>query len=236
LILRLENLTHTYKTAGLEARTVLDIGMWSLGDGIQLLVRGVSGSGKTTLFNIIAGLLRPTTGEVYLGEQALYRLPEAVRDRARAQKIGYIFQTHHLLPAFTALENVIMPLQFAGTLPASHRAEWAKQLLVQVGLGDYLHHRPSQLSTGQRLRVAVARGLANQPSLILADEPTAALDPDNGAVIMDLLQTACRQTNATLIVASHDPALADRFDQQINLHAGKIAAMPPIGERKLHAL
>lgn len=223
-MLRLLNLRHTYTASGLEARTVLDIPAWSLNRGGQVLLRGVSGSGKTTLFNVVAGLLRPSMGEVCLEDVALYKLSEPARDRLRAAKIGYVFQNHHLMPGFTALENVVMPMMFAGTIPAFKRNSRALELLTAVGLADYAQHRPNQLSTGQRLRVGIARALANQPVLVLADEPTAALDPASSESIMDFLQDSCRKTDASMIVASHDPALVARFPHTIDLRAGHLGA------------
>lgn len=227
--LRVENLSHTYTGAGLEARTVLQIEAWALAPGDQVLLRGISGSGKTTLLNILAGLLTPTTGQVWLDGHALYAMAEAQRDRFRAQRIGYVFQVHHLLPALTALENVMMPMAFAGVAPQRCRAR-AEMLLSRLGLAEFAHHYPAQLSAGQRLRVAVARALANNPQLLLADEPTAALDHEAGQRVMDLLQETAHQNNAILLVASHDPALMERFDQMVDLHSGRlhVHATPPM--------
>jgi ABC-type lipoprotein export system ATPase subunit len=218
-------LQHTYHGTGVETRTVLDIDHWALEAGAHVLLRGVSGSGKTTLFNIIAGMLRPTHGVITLGEQPLYLLGEAARDRFRAAHIGYVFQTHQLMPGFSALENVTMPMMFAGTIAPGARAGRAHHLLEQVGLGAFIRHRPHQLSTGQRLRVAIARALANAPRLLLADEPTAALDPHGAAQAIELLQESCRQNQATLIIASHDPELNARFPTQFALSGGRITPM-----------
>ena len=218
--LRISNLTHTYAQPGLDKRTVLTIDSWGLNAGTQLLLRGISGSGKTTLMNILAGLMQPTTGEVHIGEQSLYALSEAARDRFRAQQIGYIFQTHLLAPHLTALENVEMALAFGQRLDAKTRRQRASELLAKVGLADHLKNRPAQLSTGQRLRVAVARALVVEPTILLADEPTASLDADSGKMVMDLLQAYCETQKATLIVASHDPALGSRFTQAVDLGSG----------------
>lgn len=218
--LQVEGLTHSYKSP--ESRTILAIGDWALSEGDQILLRGVSGSGKTTLFNILAGLLRPTTGAVYYGKQSLYALPEEKRDRFRAQSIGYVFQTHHLIGSLSALENVVMPLVFAGILSRSERRQHAIELLQMVGIENFANYLPRKLSTGQRLRVAIARALANNPRVLLADEPTAALDEQSGGVVMDLLQHTCRHNNAILIVASHDPALVSRFSQIVDLRAGRL--------------
>jgi len=218
--LRIEDLSHTYP--GAEVRQVLCIDAWALKDGDQILLRGVSGSGKTTLFNILSGLLHPTTGAVYYGDQPLYALAEAARDRYRAQHIGYIFQNHNLIGSLTALENVMMPMAFARTLAPAAQRKRAVELLAAVELSEYVQTLPKHMSAGQRLRVAVARALANNPRVLLADEPTAALDVHSGEVVMDLLQTTCDASGAILIVASHDPALISRFDQRVDLHAGQL--------------
>lgn len=217
-----EQLRHTYTAPDLEARTVLEIDAWQALSGEQILLRGISGSGKTTLLNILAGLLPPTTGIVWCGGHSLYGLRENERDRLRATTIGYIFQMHHLAPTLSALENIEMPLVFGRKLNQSDRTARARALLASVGLSEFHHHRPVQLSTGQRLRVTVARALASQPALVLADEPTAALDGQSSQVVMDLLQESCLCYGATLIVASHDPVLAHRFDRVVDLHNGAL--------------
>ena len=219
----LQQLSHTYTTSGLPPAPVLHpLPEITLAQSDQVLVRGISGSGKTTLFNILAGLLRPTQGAVWLNGQSLYALGEAQRDVFRAQQIGYVFQQHYLLPMLTAAENVMMPLAFGG-LPASERHGRALALLTAVGLADYASHRPQQLSTGQRLRVAVARALAAKPALVLADEPTAALDAAASQQVVDLLMTTCKAQGAILLVASHDPALNGRFAHTWHLDRGTIA-------------
>lgn len=207
-------LKQTYTARGLLPRTVLDIPIWTLQPGDQVLLRGESGSGKTSLLNILAGLLTPTAGSVMLAGTDLFQLSEARRDRFRAGHIGYIFQHHNLLP-FTLLENVEMPLAFAGIGQAIRR-ERAGALLDSVGLGDFLNHHPRQISAGQRLRAAIARALINAPKLLLADEPTAALDPKNAAHILDLIQDQARTTGAILIMASHDPNVAARFPRDFS--------------------
>ncbi len=230
--LHIERLQHTYKSPapGVPDRTVLNVPQWTLKSGEQVLLRGVSGSGKTTLFNIIAGLLHPTAGTVHYDGTALYELSEAVRDRLRAGVVGYVFQTHHLLPALTALENVVVPMAFAQKLPRSTWRGQARDLLAQVGLADFVAYRPAQLSTGQRLRVAVARALANNPRLLLADEPTAALDADSSSAVMETVQQACRANTTTLIVASHDPTLGEQFAQVVHLRHGILHLDAPQAE------
>ncbi len=222
----LHELRHIYQSAGLEARPVLDIPHWEVPDGAQVLLRGVSGSGKTTLLNILAGLLPPTAGQVQVLGEDLYRLGEARRDRFRTRHIGYIFQMMNLLPMLNASENVQLPMQFAGDLPPAERHQRALQLLAQVGLSEHARHRPVQLSTGQQMRVAIVRALANNPAIVLADEPTAALDAASGQVVMDLLQQTCQQRGAILIVASHDPALSERFTQTVYLEHGQLRLTP----------
>ena len=223
MTIRLENLNHIYKSPEGEARPVLNISAWALEAGNQILLRGVSGSGKTTLFNIMAGLLQPTKGGVWYDDLSLYSLSEARRDRFRACNIGYIFQNHFLLNTMTAVENVEMPMAFARSLPQPQWRQRAVALLTQVGLAERVHYRPSQLSTGQRMRVAVARALANNPNVIFADEPTAALDEESSEMVMDLIQATCRANNAILLVASHDPALTQRFAHIADLQAGQLS-------------
>lgn len=218
-----EDLQQTYAGRGIEPRTVLKITDWAVASGAQVLLRGISGSGKTTLLNILAGLLPPTAGKVWLDDQLIYDLSEARRDQLRAQRIGYVFQIHLLVPTLTALENVEMPLVFGGQRNGAKRRQQAAALLDAVGLGDFQKHRPVQLSVGQRLRVSVARALVNRPALLLADEPTAALDRAAGETVMDLMQRLCREAGTTLLVASHDPALENRFDQVITLQNGAMA-------------
>lgn len=228
LAIRLEGLRYTYTAPDLEARTVLNLTRWQVARGEQILLRGISGSGKTTLLNVIAGMAPPTAGEVWLGDVDLYRLAESQRDHLRAQSIGYVFQLHLLIPTLTALENVELPLVFArGARPVERRKQ-AAAILDKLGLGQFIKHKPGQMSAGQRLRVAVARALVNQPALILADEPTAALDPQNGVLVVDLLQEYARANGATLLVASHDPALNSRFPRAIDLQNGEFKEAIPV--------
>jgi ABC-type lipoprotein export system ATPase subunit len=222
--LGIAGLQHTYTSPAGETRKVLDIGDYALADGDQLLLRGVSGSGKTTFFNILAGLLHPSQGQVLYDEKSLYSLREAERDRFRARHVGYVFQNHMLLPSLTALDNVMTPLAFAGSIPSGERKERARSLLAQLGIAEYAGYRPRALSTGQRLRVAIARALANSPSVLLADEPTAALDSAAAGAVMDLLQQSCREHQSILVVSSHDPALDSRFERVVDLRQGRLIA------------
>lgn len=211
-----------YATPGLEKRTVLDIAEWRVEPGDQLLLRGISGSGKSSLFNLIAGMIDPTAGEVWLDDLSIDRMSESERDRMRARSIGYVFQNHLLIPSLTALENAAMPLLLSGQRNADMRRKRASAILDSMGLADYFRHRPAQLSTGQRLRVAIARALVAEPRLVLADEPTAALDALNGTLVIEILQRYATDHGATLLVASHDPALDTRFSRKYGIAQGRI--------------
>ena len=182
---------------------------------------GTSGTGKTTLLHLLAGLLVPQVGQIVytifsheFESIDITQLSEARRDIFRGTYLGYIFQTHHLLPGFTALENVLLGMAF--TRKQADPA-WARHLLEQVGLSDRLHYRPGKLSTGQQQRVAVARALANRPALVLADEPTGALDKANAAQVITLIRGLCREAQASLLLVTHDRALAAAFERIVDL-------------------
>ena len=170
---------------------------------------GPSGCGKTTLLHIIAGILRPTSGQVLIDGWNTPLLTESERDQFRARRIGYVFQTFNLLPGFTALENVQLGMAFAGR----HDKKRAVDLLERVGLGNRLHHKPSQMSVGEQQRVSVARALANNPKLVLADEPTANVDVGNQQIVVDMLRNTCRDENVALILVTHSPAVAEQFSR-----------------------
>lgn len=220
--LRIQNLTHSYRNPSGDVRTVLDIPEWNIPSGKQILLRGVSGSGKTTLFNLLSGLLRPTNGMIYFDDQSLFSLNEAHRDRFRAQHVGYIFQQHYLIESLSALENVRMPMRFANTTSPKDATKRATLLLEKVGLKAHLNHHPKQLSVGQRLRVSIARALANPVQLVLADEPTAALDPSHAHDMVRLIRENCEEMGATLLVASHDPSITMYFSTLADLKEGRI--------------
>lgn len=198
---------------------VVNIDSFSLADGEQVALVGTSGSGKTTLLHLIAGILAPDSGTITFNSTAnaqvdLTRLSEAQRDVFRGGNIGYIFQTHHLLPGFTALENVLLGMTFTGR---KHDPAWATHLLNEVGLGQRLHYKPEKLSVGQQQRVAVARALANRPKLVLADEPTGALDPTNAQQVLSLIRKLCEEAKASLLLVSHDPAVTSQFPRVVHL-------------------
>ncbi|HDJ89251.1 MAG TPA: ABC transporter ATP-binding protein, partial [Thermoprotei archaeon] len=193
-------------------------------DGINLKIRrgeyvsimGPSGSGKTTLFNMIGGLDRPTRGKVYIDEVDISKLDAYELAWLRARKIGYIFQTFNLIPVLTALENVMLPMIFVGT-PREQRIKRATELLSAVGLGDRLHHKPGELSGGQQQRVAIARALANDPAIVLADEPTGNLDLRTGLEIINLLRALNKEKGVTIVTATHDLKMIDVSDRIIYL-------------------
>jgi putative ABC transport system ATP-binding protein len=189
---------------------VVDVERFEIAAAEQVLLMGQSGSGKTTLLHMIAGLTLPDQGEIWLDGRNITTLDEADRDRYRAAKLGYVYQTFNLLPGFTALENVLLGMTFV-----RNRVDTARctQLLERVGLGKRLHHRPTMLSVGEQQRVAVARALANRPKLLLADEPTASVDARNQKQIIDLIRNTCREEQVALLLVTHSPQLAAQFDR-----------------------
>jgi len=186
--------------------------------GRFLAVTGPSGSGKSTLLGLIAGLDAPTAGQVLVDGTDITALDEDRLARLRGQKIGFVFQFFHLVPSLTAFENVLVPMEIAGRPDATVRAA---ALLAEVGLTGRGHHYPSQLSGGEQQRVALARALANDPPILLADEPTGNLDTVNGRHIMELLQDVNRRRGTTLVLATHDRALAAMADEQLALRDGQ---------------
>ncbi|QDV45773.1 Lipoprotein-releasing system ATP-binding protein LolD [Stieleria neptunia] len=194
---------------------------FSIGRGHYVAIVGKSGSGKTTLLNMIGGLDRPTSGEIVYDGQPLDAHSDL--DRHRSHNVGFVFQSYYLLPNLTAAENIQIPM-FEADYGAAERAERAKRLLDQVGLSGRGNHLPSQLSGGESQRVAIARALANGPQLILADEPTGALDSETGDSILQLLEDLNRNQSITLVVVTHDEAVAARADHQLRLADGRIVS------------
>jgi len=195
---------------------ILDIEEFRLEAGEQMALVGRSGCGKTTLLYVIAGISRPDSGKVKVGDWDITLFTEAECDRFRAQQIGYVFQMFNLLPGFTALENVLLGMRFAGGRVDRARA---KHLLERVGLGHRMSHKPTQLSVGEQQRVSVARGLANQPRLLLADEPTANVDAGHQQQVVDMLREGCQEEDVALLVVTHTPEVAQQFDRVDNLEA-----------------
>lgn len=192
--------------------------------GETLAVTGASGSGKSTLLGLLAGLDHPTSGEVYLLGQRLNDLDEDARARLRAGRIGFVFQSFQLLPALTALENILLPLELAGRADARDRAaHW----LDRVGLATRAGHTPRQLSGGEQQRVAIARAFATDPEIVFADEPTGNLDVDTGGRIIELLFELNASAHTTLVLVTHDDALASRCQRRLRLIAGRVAEALP---------
>ena len=189
---------------------VLDIEEFRASAGEQIVIVGHSGCGKTTLLHVIAGISRPDSGRVTIDGWDTTVLSEADRDQFRAAKIGYVFQTFNLLPAFSALENVMIGMTFADGKADRERAQ---MLLNRVGLSHRLTHKPSQLSVGEQQRVAVARAMANRPKILLADEPTANVDSGNQQQVIDMLRGACEEEKVALLLVTHSPEVAKQFER-----------------------
>jgi putative ABC transport system ATP-binding protein len=212
-----EGLTQTYLSGG-RPLTVLNNITFTLERGGFLAVVGPSGSGKTTLLGLLAGLDRPTAGRVMLDGQDLGSMSEDQRAEVRAEKVGFVFQSFHLIPTLTARENVQVPLELRGE-PAEERAQ---DFLARVGLGDRAHHYPSQLSGGEQQRVALARAFAAGPQILFADEPTGNLDAKTGASIIDLMTGLNRELGTTLVLVTHDRELAGLAHRVIRLADGAV--------------
>ena len=205
---------------------IVRVPAFALAAGEQLALRGESGSGKTTFLNLIAGILAADGGQVTIDGTNMTAQGEAQRDRLRAEKLGYIFQTFNLLQGFTVLENVVLGMSFG---PRGADRAQARAMLERVGLGHRLNHFPRQLSTGQQQRVAVARALANRPRLVLADEPTGNLDRKHAGEALALIREVCREQGATLLLVSHDEEVLRQFElrrdfAQINQAGEKLQA------------
>src|SRR5882757_3089590 len=213
-LLQIKNLKKSFVAPDGSRHTIVDLAEFSVNAQTQLALAGESGSGKTTFLNLIAGILKPDTGEILLDGSDMASLSEPKRDRLRATKIGYIFQTFNLLQGYTCLENVLLGMSFG----AGADRDFAEALLKRVGLGSRLSHRPRQLSTGQQQRVAVARALANKPKLVLADEPTGNLDHKNARESLALIREACRESGAALLLVSHDREVLGQFENVNDFH------------------
>ena len=215
-------------TSGSERLTILHSLDLDIPRGQFVSVVGPSGSGKSTLLGLIAGLDAPTSGSVNLGGREITRMSEDELAELRGRLVGFIFQSFHLIPSLTAYENILTPMEIMGVSKAADRA---RTLIDEVGLRDRAHHYPSQLSGGEQQRVAIARAFANEPEILLADEPTGNLDKKNGEHIFDLLLTLNRVYGTTLLLVTHDHHLADKADRKISLSGGRIVEDRLNGER-----
>jgi putative ABC transport system ATP-binding protein len=205
---------------------VLDVPHLELPAERITVLRGRSGSGKTTLLNVIAGVSAPTAGTVVVQDTDLFSLPEAARDRFRARRLGYVFQAFNLLPAFSAEDNVVLGMTFADCVPRRAQRARAREILDRLGLGARLGHRPAQLSRGEQQRVAIARALANDPPLVLADEPCASLDGTTSAEVLAAFVTVCRDTRKTVLMVSHDDVALGAADVVLDIASLNRAAPP----------
>ena len=217
-VIRARDLSKTVMS-GETPLTILDGVSFEVEPGATVAILGASGSGKTTLLGLLAGLDRPSSGEVWLGDRALNGLSEDERAALRRLWVGFVFQSFQLLPALTALENVMLPLELAGARDAPARArEW----LQRVGLASRVTHYPKQLSGGEQQRVAIARAFSGEPQVLMADEPTGNLDRATGAEVADVMFRLNRENGTTLLLVTHDVDIASRCARRLSLAAGKL--------------
>ena len=207
-LLTVTNLEKAYASPEGSQSRIINVPHFEINAGQQIALRGSSGAGKTTFLNLIAGILQADNGSIVLAGEEMTALPESGRDGLRARHIGYIFQTFNLLAGYTALENVMLGMMFGKGIDTN----FAQHLLERVGLGDRMEYRPSQLSVGQQQRVAVARAVANQPRLVLADEPTGNLDYHHSNEAVTLIREICHENNAALLIVSHDSGVLGQFE------------------------
>ncbi|HMA41251.1 MAG TPA: ABC transporter ATP-binding protein [Gemmatimonadales bacterium] len=225
MMIEAQDLEQTYQSGGRPLTVLRQINL-AIAPGEFVAIMGPSGSGKTTLLGLLAGLDRPTRGTIRLDGEDLGALSEDARARMRVEKVGFVFQTFQLMPTLTALENVLVPIELRGRAAGNGRAAEARArlLLERVGLGDRMDHYPAQLSGGEQQRVGLARAFAAEPRLLLADEPTGSLDAETGHAVIDLLVALNRDAGTTLVLVTHDPALAARARRVIRISAGAIVS------------
>ena len=230
-IVRTRDVTKVYKMGKVEVHALRGINL-EIRAGEYVSIMGPSGSGKTTLFNMVGGLDKPSDGKVYIEEVDVAQLDAYELAWLRCRKIGYIFQTFNIIPVMTALENVTLPMVFAG-MTTDEARDKGVELLKRVGLGDRLTHKPFELSGGQQQRVAVARAMANDPTLILADEPTGNLDIKTGTEIIGLLQQMNKEEGVTIISATHDHKMLSASDRIVWIRDGRVDRIEDRGDVKI---
>ncbi|UNK49641.1 lipoprotein-releasing ABC transporter ATP-binding protein LolD [Lysobacter sp. S4-A87] len=222
---RAEGLAMTYAEG--KMRTPVFEGLQlSVQSGETVAILGASGAGKSTLLHLLGGLDTPTAGEVFVAGQKMSSLSDAARGALRNRALGFVYQFHHLLPEFTALENVMLPVLLAGAQVAD-ASKRARDLLESVGLGHRLEHKPGELSGGERQRAAVARALVNRPACVLGDEPTGNLDEKTAQTVFELMLALNREQHTSLVLVTHDRRLARRLDRVLELHEGKLRELSP---------
>jgi len=219
-VLRAESLSMTYAEGTLRTPVFEDLDL-AVRAGETVAIVGASGAGKSTLLHLLGGLDTPTAGEVHVAGQRMSALSDAERGRLRNRALGFVYQFHHLLPEFTALENVMLPVLLAGGANAEAERR-ARDLLAAVGLGHRLEHKPGELSGGERQRAAVARALVNRPACVLGDEPTGNLDEKTAASVFELMLSLNREQGTSLVLVTHDRELAHRLDRVLELHEGRL--------------
>lgn len=231
-MLELNQIRKEYRD-GSQTITAVSLDHLTVQSGEQLALVGPSGSGKTTLLHLISGLLTPTRGEIRLDDLTVSGLPEARRDIWRANTVGYVFQKFNLLSSLNVLDNVLVAMSFAQVIPTADQRSWAVHLLEQVGLADKLKQYPHQLSMGEQQRVAVARAVVNKPRLILADEPTASLDQENSAKVLDMLRRFATESHSMLLISTHDRQVMDLFPR---IHSLQQPEKEATADASLHRL
>jgi len=219
-MINIRNLTKTV-SSGDDSLTILDDVSIEIPDGQFVAITGASGSGKSTMLGLIAGLDAPSTGSIEIDGEDVTAMGEDDLARLRSEKIGFVFQSFHLIPSLTAYENILIPMEIRGLPDATERAE---NLIEAVDLGNRGHHYPAELSGGEQQRVAIARAFANRPTILLADEPTGNLDSKNGMHIFDLMKGLHEQNSVTLVLVTHDHALARNAQRQIVLRDGRVVS------------